>query len=144
MNQDHRFLRVVEYSNHCVKLILVTVVLAAATLCALPFLSERWDKVDQASLNMPVQKIAEVPPAVWAPPDSLAIPETAEGDLIRYGRELVAHTSLYLGPSGKALQISNGMNCQNCHLKAGKKNIRQQLQRCFVYLSEVQGKIRRN
>jgi thiosulfate dehydrogenase len=51
----------------------------------------------------------------------LAIPNTPEGDLIRYGRELVAHTAVYLGPSGKVAAISNGMNCQNCHLKAGKK-----------------------
>ena len=49
------------------------------------------------------------------------IPNTPEGDLIRYGRELIAHTALYLGPTGKVMAISNGMNCQNCHLKAGKK-----------------------
>jgi thiosulfate dehydrogenase len=57
----------------------------------------------------------------WTPPDSLTIPKTPEGDLIRYGRELVAHTAVYLGPSGKVAAISNGMNCQNCHLKAGKR-----------------------
>lgn len=57
----------------------------------------------------------------WTPPDSTTLPETAEGDLIRYGRELVAHTSVYLGPSGTIRPLSNGMNCQNCHLKAGKK-----------------------
>ena len=59
--------------------------------------------------------------AYWAPPDSLNIPATAEGDLIRYGRELVAHTAIYLGPKGMVSQTTNGMNCQNCHLKAGKK-----------------------
>jgi len=59
--------------------------------------------------------------ALWQAPDSTRIPNTAEGDLIRYGRELVAHTALYLGPQGTVMAISNGMNCQNCHLKAGKK-----------------------
>ncbi|MBL7851185.1 MAG: c-type cytochrome [Cyclobacteriaceae bacterium] len=58
---------------------------------------------------------------LWSPPDSTGIPDTPEGDLIRYGRELVAHTAVYLGPSGTVAPISNGMNCQNCHLKAGKK-----------------------
>jgi thiosulfate dehydrogenase len=58
---------------------------------------------------------------LWHPPDSMNIPDTPEGSLIRYGRELVAHTAVYLGPRGKVASISNGMNCQNCHLKAGKK-----------------------
>ncbi len=57
----------------------------------------------------------------WQPPDSTKIPLTAEGELVRYGRELVAHTAIYLGPNGTVMSISNGMNCQNCHLKAGKK-----------------------
>lgn len=57
----------------------------------------------------------------WSPPDSAMIPLSPEGDLIRYGRELVSHTAVYLGPQGSVSIISNGMNCQNCHLKAGKK-----------------------
>ncbi len=43
-------------------------------------------------------------------------------ELILYGEELIAHTSKYLGPNGTVKQISNGMNCQNCHLDAGKRN----------------------
>ncbi len=42
-------------------------------------------------------------------------------ELILYGEELIAHTSKYLGPNGTVQQISNGMNCQNCHLDAGKR-----------------------
>lgn len=58
---------------------------------------------------------------LWTSPDSTAIPETPEGDLIRYGRNLVTHTARYLGPKGTVKAISNGMNCQNCHLDAGTK-----------------------
>ncbi|MGB3587526.1 MAG: c-type cytochrome [Tunicatimonas sp.] len=57
--------------------------------------------------------------ARWQAPDTSAIPNDSRGDLIRYGRELIAHTSVYLGPKGKVRKISNGLNCQNCHLKAG-------------------------
>jgi len=57
--------------------------------------------------------------AVWQAPDTTLIPEDAQGELIRYGHQLIAHTSVYLGPKGKVTPISNGMNCQNCHLKAG-------------------------
>ncbi len=38
-----------------------------------------------------------------------------------YGKELIAHTAKYLGPKGSVAQITNGMNCQNCHLEAGTK-----------------------
>jgi len=42
-----------------------------------------------------------------------------EDTLARYGRELIENTSYYLGPQGKIAQITNGMNCQNCHLDGG-------------------------
>ncbi len=57
----------------------------------------------------------------WSPPDASTIPENTAGDLIRYGRELIVHTARYLGPQGTVSQISNGLNCQNCHLNAGTK-----------------------
>ena len=42
-----------------------------------------------------------------------------EQKLVLYGKELIANTAEYLGPKGSVSQISNGMNCQNCHLSAG-------------------------
>ncbi|GHN02807.1 hypothetical protein WSM22_42960 [Cytophagales bacterium WSM2-2] len=57
----------------------------------------------------------------WQAPDTLSISTTSKGKLISYGRELVKHTALYLGPKGKVAMISNGMNCQNCHLEAGTR-----------------------
>ncbi len=48
--------------------------------------------------------------------------EGEERKQIIYGEELISHTSIYLGPKGSVAQISNGMNCQNCHLNAGKTN----------------------
>ena len=53
----------------------------------------------------------------WQAPDINLVTDPE----IKYGRELIANTSFYLGPTGKILQISNGMNCQNCHLDAGTK-----------------------
>ncbi|SEP35977.1 c-type cytochrome [Mucilaginibacter sp. OK283] len=49
------------------------------------------------------------------------IPAGKKGDLIRYGRQLIASTALYFGPKGSVAHISNGMNCQNCHLDAGTR-----------------------
>lgn len=58
---------------------------------------------------------------VWTPPDERSIPANRYGNLIRYGKELIAHTSRYYGPNGRIASISNGMNCQNCHIDGGRK-----------------------
>ena len=42
-----------------------------------------------------------------------------EDTLATYGHELIANTSYYLGPKGKVAAMTNGMNCQNCHLDGG-------------------------
>ncbi len=59
--------------------------------------------------------------SLWKSPDPNTIPKGEQGDLIRYGRDLIIRTSYYLGPKGKVNLMSNGMNCQNCHLDAGTK-----------------------
>lgn len=48
-------------------------------------------------------------------------PVDSAGMLIRYGHSLISNTAFYLGPKGTVAHISNGMNCQNCHLEAGTK-----------------------
>lgn len=60
----------------------------------------------------------------WVPP-SLFTDNLLEGEeraMVIYGEDIIANTSRYFGPHGSVAQISNGMNCQNCHLNAGKKN----------------------
>jgi thiosulfate dehydrogenase len=57
----------------------------------------------------------------WTGAGANQIPVTEEGKLIRYGRNLIENTAYYLGPKGSVARISNGMNCQNCHLEAGTK-----------------------
>jgi thiosulfate dehydrogenase len=58
---------------------------------------------------------------LWKAPDLATIPNTEKGELIKYGRELISFTSKYLGPNGIVMSLSNGMNCQNCHLDAGTR-----------------------
>lgn len=57
----------------------------------------------------------------WKAPDISVLPDTEEGKLIAYGKNLVSNTAAYLGPKGSVMHITNGMNCQNCHLDAGTK-----------------------
>jgi len=58
----------------------------------------------------------------WQAPDINALPDDEQGRLILYGHELITNTSLFFGPKGKIMSVTNGMNCQNCHLDAGAKS----------------------
>jgi thiosulfate dehydrogenase len=57
----------------------------------------------------------------WKPADIDLITDTILKQEVEYGKDLISHTAKYLGPKGSVKQISNGMNCNNCHLDAGTK-----------------------
>ena len=57
----------------------------------------------------------------WKPVDINLITDEALKKQVEYGKELIAHTSRYFGPNGSIKKITNGMNCNNCHLDAGTK-----------------------
>ena len=57
----------------------------------------------------------------WTAPELESLKGSALESQILYGKDLIANTAKYLGPKGSVAQISNGMNCQNCHLEAGTK-----------------------
>jgi thiosulfate dehydrogenase len=59
--------------------------------------------------------------SLWHAPDVSTIPLGPEGEQIKYGMELISKTSSFIGPLGYVSKKANGMNCQNCHLKAGTK-----------------------
>lgn len=85
----------------------------------LPSLSEDNKTIPQAIADLPVVKALADPVGMWKAPDWSAVENEPNAEDIKYGKELVANTSEYLGPKGKVKAISNGMNCQNCHLQAG-------------------------
>ena len=88
-------------------------------IVAIVILSELTNKPPQKP--MPVGM--EIKDSSWTGP-SLYTDQSLEGtdrEIVIYGQELIAHTSNYLGPKGSVAQISNGMNCQNCHLDAGTR-----------------------
>ncbi|HJS56399.1 MAG TPA: c-type cytochrome [Chitinophagaceae bacterium] len=76
------------------------------------------------ALNKPrLPENKESPPDHWVAP-SLFLDNELEGaarEQVIYGEDIVANTSRYFGPNGSVLQITNGMNCQNCHLQSGTK-----------------------
>lgn len=61
--------------------------------------------------------------SIWRAPSYYTDPivDKSTRYLVLYGEDLIAHTARYYGPKGSINQLSNGLNCQNCHLNAGKK-----------------------
>ena len=70
------------------------------------------------NISIPVKTSADN----WQAPDLNSLPDDEQGKLIRYGHELISNTSLFFGPKGNIAAITNGMNCQNCHVDAGAKS----------------------
>ncbi|HVZ98518.1 MAG TPA: c-type cytochrome [Chitinophagaceae bacterium] len=42
-----------------------------------------------------------------------------EDTLARLGYDIIVNTYKYFGPEGKVAPVTNGMNCQNCHIDGG-------------------------
>jgi len=64
---------------------------------------------------------APVASHTWQAPNLAGLGNDPSSQLVLYGQELIAHTAKYLGPKGSVARITNGMNCQNCHVEAGAK-----------------------
>ncbi|MBC7884083.1 MAG: c-type cytochrome [Saprospiraceae bacterium] len=82
-----------------------------------------WPEGDN---NIPLELVTETnfnkeSAAFWQPSSIESLKGSALEAQILYGKDLIAHTAKYLGPKGSVAVISNGMNCQNCHLEAGTK-----------------------
>ncbi|HEX5024514.1 MAG TPA: c-type cytochrome [Agriterribacter sp.] len=105
------------------KLLLIIVILVIG-LIAMPFVfynsSKPGKPAGKITTAQPVSTAVESDAeSYWAAPDIGSITDTQQKEQVEYGRALIAHTSKYLGPNGSVLRISNGLNCQNCHLQAG-------------------------
>jgi thiosulfate dehydrogenase len=77
--------------------------------------------VDSLTANVKSGTTQQGKDDLWHGPDESTMPAGKAGELVKYGKELIAHTSKYLGPKGSVKSISNGMNCNNCHLDAGTR-----------------------
>lgn len=112
-------------------ILLVLIILVLLTYVVCSTLKNIRPKVSIAQANTSVVSSAgssslggnssTVTEEVFLKIDTSKIPKTKEGDMIRYGRELIVNTAKYLGPNGSVGHFTNGMNCQNCHLDAGTK-----------------------
>jgi thiosulfate dehydrogenase len=71
----------------------------------------------------PPQQATYTTDGLWTGADTTRLVhlDDEQRELVSYGRRLIRNTALYLGPQGTVAHLTNGMNCQNCHLDAGTK-----------------------
>ncbi|MFA6944975.1 MAG: c-type cytochrome [Pedobacter sp.] len=101
--------------------LMVLLILVIITL-PLGYYISKLPKRSKVKMEEAPAVLAEVKTAIeefWIAPDVSTISDAKQKVQVEYGKELIAHTAKYLGPQGSVMQISNGMNCQNCHLQAG-------------------------
>lgn len=63
-------------------------------------------------------------PEGWKYPDMNKLPPGALGDSIKYGKELISKTPLYIGPEVSDISkrySGNNLACSNCHIDAGTR-----------------------
>jgi len=98
------------------KLLLVIVLLVLA-LILLPLILNLRKDTDKTK-DLTTTDIKDTT-SYWTAADINTITDTMLKAKVAYGKELIVHTSKYFGPNGSVFKMSNGLNCQNCHLQAG-------------------------
>ncbi len=121
-NNEENYIKVIaKLINVIIILLIVVVILIVINITGLPSSKENAEIKFIPKTKTPETVTENAASDLWMAPDTSLIKKESNSELIIYGRELIAHTSVYLGVKGKIKNLSNGMNCQNCHLEAGTK-----------------------
>jgi thiosulfate dehydrogenase len=98
---------------------MLRVVVFAGIYGALVHCSSKEDAAVGIAAEEHGETLAEA--AYWRPVPISDIQDSAHKALVEYGKDLITRTAYYLGPQGTVRKMSNGLNCQNCHLDAGTR-----------------------
>jgi thiosulfate dehydrogenase len=120
-NDEKKLIRLV---NSLIGLLLVLVVTLSALFFWMLFRENHPENSSLIVLDSAVNpsitiKAIDTEEGQWMAPDLTLEKDKALQKTLLYGQQLIQNTSIYLGPKGTVAQITNGMNCQNCHLNAG-------------------------
>ena len=95
----------------------VVIIAAAIGIVALVEIAKALRPSEKKSLVTATTDSSWVTPSLFTDNEL----QGAERELVIYGEDIIVNTARYFGPHGSVAAITNGMNCQNCHLNAGKK-----------------------
>lgn len=111
-NKIQRYKRILSGSFACLFMLMMLVGIETFFICTHRLMHQNAPKASA---------VLTAATPVWKPPAVTTIPAGEKGAAILYGQALVSETARYLGPKGSVKPMTNGMNCQNCHLQAGTK-----------------------
>jgi thiosulfate dehydrogenase len=120
-NDEKKLIKLV---NSLIGLLLVLVFTLSALFFWMLFRENHPENSDLILLDSAVNPVIiikgiDTEDGQWVAPDLTLEKDKALQKTLLYGQQLIQNTSIYLGPKGTVAQITNGMNCQNCHLNAG-------------------------
>ncbi|AWV97228.1 c-type cytochrome [Arcticibacterium luteifluviistationis] len=118
MKQDEKLFKEARITLTILKLLLLLLVGLFPISKFYIFISENWpEKIENLENIPPYEPIKKLASA----PSSKRMHRADNEELIKYGEELIRNTAYYIGFKGTEKQITNGLNCQNCHLDGGQK-----------------------
>jgi len=119
MPVEHEENKIIQQLVAIINKLLLVIAVLVITLIMLPVIFNSNDhrtKANEKDINTATAKDTVT---YWTAADINTITDTKLKEQVVYGKELIVHTAKYFGPNGSVLKISNGLNCQNCHLQAG-------------------------
>jgi thiosulfate dehydrogenase len=116
-------LRIISRLTRLVVVLFIIIIALPVLLLNQQTISDKLSNLFTNEEIKPYQKPAEKTDltAYWQAFNPERIQDSSYKAQVMYGKDLIAHTSKYFGPKGSIKAISNGLNCQNCHLDAGTK-----------------------
>jgi thiosulfate dehydrogenase len=124
---EERLLRIIQRLNTVAVLLILLIMVLPLVVLNSDKLAGMLDNLSyKAEITPYVERNEPLVPYIplektWIAPNPDTISDANYKAEVLYGRELVVSTAKYLGPKGSVRQLSNGLNCQNCHLDGGTR-----------------------
>ena len=116
---EEKLIEQVNYGLWFLKGLVWLVILLVPLTLLYSLLAPAWPQNDVTITQKPVEVKHEI--VLAKAPSDWRMNKEENAELLKYGQELIANTAYYIGFNGTKKKITNGLNCQNCHLDAGRK-----------------------
>ncbi|MES2678398.1 MAG: c-type cytochrome [Bacteroidota bacterium] len=117
-NSEQNYIEIIHRLVTCI-VIMILLIIALIVINIMDLQSPKKNLPEKKEIIKPTPVEVKTIADVWTAPDFEEINKEKNAAEITYGKDLIANTAFYFGPNGKLQHSGNGMNCQNCHLKAG-------------------------
>lgn len=116
-------LNIISRLNRLVVILILALIIVPILIVNREFISDHLSELFENKEIKPYQKPEADKNLIsyWNAYSTDYIQDSTYKAQIMYGKDLIAHTSKYFGPNGSIGKLTNGLNCQNCHLDAGTK-----------------------